>query len=446
MPGAARYHFRIMPTGRTVERALLSATWEIEATYGLQYLSAFLLAEDRPVERAADSFIITENVSVAAPDFSAETKTGSIAHLVLSGAMMLEDGLCSYGIRSLNTKLNAADANPNVSGIVLEINSGGGESIAGTELQNTLLDIQRRGQTKTVIYAQTLASAALRGALGADYIFASSSTATVGSVGTMISLNREVLRKMQETDLDIYARQSTMKNRPGRALMTGDVEPLIDYVSERAQGFIDNVEAMRPRMRRTTEQANRLQSGDLFTGAEAAQIGLIDAVGTFADALRFLQTKNNSTYSAAPVQAAAQPITIMSNATNERSGLVRLLNSIFGIKVAEDATDDQVAEALQPLTEPTEQTESIEDATTATLAALAERVENLAGTVEAQAVTIATLDSTIGERANRIAELEAEVAAAKLGTTTEKTNGTATDRARFNTVVAHDKKFGAKYQ
>jgi len=435
-----------MPNQRTVERALLSATWEIEATHGLQYLSAFLLSDGEAVERSQSTFVLSEGISTAAANFGAEVQDGSIAHLILSGAMMLEDGMCLRGIRSLNADLAAADANPNISGIVLEVNSGGGESVAGTELQNTLLDIRRRGKTQTVVYAQTLASAALRGALAADYIVAASTTAVVGSVGTMVSLDRKAIKEIQEAQLDIYARQSTMKNLPSRALLEGDLEPLLDYVSDRAQGFIDNVEAMRPAMRRTKEQANRLQSGDLFSGTEAAEIGLIDAVGTFADAMQFLKRKKKNTYSAATVQDAAQPITTMSN-TNERGGFIRLLNSIFGSAMAEDATDEQVTETLQPASEtaPAEPEGAAITETNKAFTALSERVEALAETIESQAVTIAAFDDAATERAAQIADLETQLAAAKIGKPTPKSNGHATDREQFATAVNHDKKFGSKY-
>jgi len=206
------------------------------------------------------------------------------------------------------------------------------------------------------------------------------------------------------------------------------------------------VEAMRPAMRRTKEQANRLQSGDIFTGTEAAQIGLIDAVGTFADAMQFLKRKKKNTYSAATVQDAAQPITTMSN-TNERGGFIRLLNSIFGSAMAEDATDEQVTETLQPASEtaPAEPEGAAITETNEAFTALSERVEALAGTIESQAVTIAAFDDAATERAAQIADLETQLAAAKIGKPTPKSNGHATDREQFVTAVNHDKKFGSKY-
>lgn len=426
-------------------RLLLSATWEIEPRHGLQYLAA---AEqfDNGTTSTRDTYLVTEAGRIDVDGFASAVNAGSIAHLVLSGAMMLNDGLCSRGIRSLNADLMAADANPNISGIVLEIDSGGGQTTAGTELQNAIKDITDRGQTQVVVYAQTLASAALRAAVAADYIIVASDTADVGSVGTMMQVNAKMLKEARESLLTIYARQSKMKNGPIRALFEGDEEPLIDYVSERAQGFIDSIERLRPGMRRDQQQVERLQSGDLFTGAEAAQIGLVDAVGTFADALRYLSDKQK--VNNLPASSRSVSRLNANTMSNSNSGFISLLNKLFGRDIPEDATPDQAAEALadvniaedqQPSEQPTEQVATADQA-------MLDRVESLTQTISEQATTIASFATRLDELASKNEKLEQQLADAKLGNPAPTDNGRAADRNQFQTVQNLDKKFGAKYQ
>ena len=59
------------------------------------------------------------------------TNPGSIAHLKLTGFMQAEAGLSNPGVQQLANDLRAAYLNPNISSVILEINSGGGQAIAG---------------------------------------------------------------------------------------------------------------------------------------------------------------------------------------------------------------------------------------------------------------------------------------------------------------------------
>ncbi|MEL6276779.1 MAG: hypothetical protein AAFU03_16900, partial [Bacteroidota bacterium] len=270
-------------------RALLAAQWEIDFMYGLRYLTEYMEFDASTHEAKPHAFILSGGVYGSGQEvesYNEEFERASVAHLLLSGAMRLEDGACGApGIRSLSQMIAAADANPTINGILLEVNSGGGESEAGSYLQNALRDVSSNGNTPVIVYAQTLASAAVRGTLPANLILASRNTSNIGSIGTMVPVDLEALKWLQENTMDLYARQSTLKNKEYRALLEGDYEPLIDFASNNAQEFIDEVEAARPGMRRTAEQAERMRAGELFIAKEAAEFGLIDGITTFQGAL-----------------------------------------------------------------------------------------------------------------------------------------------------------------
>jgi len=184
-----------------LDNIILSGNWEINAYMGLQYLAGYLRDLDfiekggkfkdlgyadrrKELEPEIVGYSAAAGTSGRSILNSSEIPDGSIAHLRLSGAMRLEDGFSSRGVRQLVKDIQAADANPKISGILLEVNSGGGESSAGTELQNALKDVANNGKTVVGVYYQVLASAALRGTLPVNFIMAAGQSAAAGSVGT----------------------------------------------------------------------------------------------------------------------------------------------------------------------------------------------------------------------------------------------------------------------
>ncbi|MEL6143664.1 MAG: hypothetical protein AAFU67_18845, partial [Bacteroidota bacterium] len=182
-------------------RALLAAQWEIDFMYGLRYLTEYIEFDASTHEAKPHAFILSGGRSSSLQEvesYNGDFEQGSIAQIRMSGAMRLEDGLCSTGMRTLSEDIAAADANPGIAGILFEVNSGGGESAAGAHLMNSLQDVRSNGRTPVVVYTQTLASAALRGALPANKILAASNTSNVGSVGTLVQIDLNTLRDLKE--------------------------------------------------------------------------------------------------------------------------------------------------------------------------------------------------------------------------------------------------------
>lgn len=340
--------------------------WEIEPEFGLTELSKYLndmyliqsgSASLRELGYTSQRESLQSKIFNYSESFdmsSTDIPQGSIAHLNLSGVMRLEDGWCTQGVRSLMNDIRKADMNDNISGIVIEVNSGGGESIAGTELMNTLLDVKRRGQTKVVAYVQQMASAALRAMLPVDRIIASSKSASIGSIGTYTSINKKMLDAIKENYSDVYARQSTSKNNEYRELLKGNFEPLIDSLSNNAQSFIDDVFDQKT-LSGTETQIEQVKAGKVFQAREAKQIGLIDEIGTFNDAIKSLNniiSKNNS-YSGG--------VNYQNNMKEFLLNLIPSLNNKLNLEITEEANQDEVIEALDQAQEIEELTNQINE-------------------------------------------------------------------------------------
>jgi ClpP class serine protease len=137
----------------------------------------------------------------------------------------------------------------------------------------------------------TCASAAYEIAAGCDEIWASKNTDRVGSIGTMISIYN--LDKMYEKEgiqmHDIYATKSTDKNKMYKEASQGNYKKIVaQMLDPMNEEFINAIKSSRPKV-----SANAL-TGELFMASKALELGLIDQVGSYADAITYLSNKAKS--------------------------------------------------------------------------------------------------------------------------------------------------------
>ena len=191
--------------------------------------------------------------------------------------MRSRDGLSSYGVNSLVNNLRNADSNADVGGVILKVNSGGGESMAGQMLQSAVRDMSK----PVLVLADFMASAAVRGTLDAPYIWATSGGSEIGSIGTMVSINRQVSEYYRANVEEIYAEQAADKNREWRDYLAGNRMPLIESLTESNDIFIQEAKQKRG-------IKPEALTGRIFTADKAEQMGLIDRVGSFKQAVEFL--------------------------------------------------------------------------------------------------------------------------------------------------------------
>lgn len=285
-----------MASNRDIDAFIQSGSFEIEESWGLQQLAEYLndlsllesgieykelgIAQRRHM--AAPAIISAVGlVDGAALSDPASIPAGSVLHLKLRGVMRAEDGLSTRGVTSLVNDLRAAYANPNIAGIILEVNSGGGESLAGSMLQGALAESPKA----VVVYANFMASAAVRATAPADEIIAGSEGAEIGSIGTMISLSKK-FREMYSAEVeDMYAAKSRNKNAHFREYLRGNSKPLQEYLDRHNEQFLDEMKKYRD----LKGDAEHTLSGAMFSARDAKRRGLIDGIGTWAYALSRLE-------------------------------------------------------------------------------------------------------------------------------------------------------------
>ena len=206
-----------------------------------------------------------------------DAEKGSVAIHKLSGMMRLEDGLSSYGVRTLADQMIKADSNPNISFHLIDVNSGGGFSTAGQFLQNTIVDLKK----PTIAYVHFAGSAAVMAIVPCDSIVLAGSMSRMGSIGVYQSIDKDFVKWYEDNYDDIYSETSPDKNKELRDYMKGDKETLIKQVTKSDKVFESQVQDFRNLKGDVRDTLN----GGVFLASESVERGLGDVVGTMSDAI-----------------------------------------------------------------------------------------------------------------------------------------------------------------
>ncbi|MEL6140764.1 MAG: S49 family peptidase, partial [Bacteroidota bacterium] len=179
--------------------------------------------------------------------------------------------------------LQAAYDDPNIKGILFEVNTGGGEVTAG---QMVAASVQSRNKP-LLTFAHMAASGGIMATMHSDEVMASSQMAQFGSVGVMYTIPTWMYRYYSGYYKDLYSTLSHNKNRGGREFeRDGSVQAWIDELDELAQAFQEEVKNARP----LRGDVSHTLSGEMFRANEAKDRGLIDSIGTYQQAFNRLAT------------------------------------------------------------------------------------------------------------------------------------------------------------
>jgi len=169
-----------------------------------------------------------------------------------------------------------------VRAIVLRVNSPGG---VVSPAQEIMREVERTKKVKKVVasFGSTAASGGYYAACAADFIMASPGTAT-GSIGVILKLANfeELVKKL---GMDFYSlKAGAMKDlgSPFRPLTLQEKEVLQKLLNDIHEQFIRDVARNR---KLPLDKVRALADGRIFTGEEARQLGLVDALGNFNDAV-----------------------------------------------------------------------------------------------------------------------------------------------------------------
>lgn len=206
------------------------------------------------------------------------------------GPLMKADQFCGpLGLMSLASSLQRTARDPEIGGVVLRVDSPGGQVYGTQSVADGIRACQQAGKPVVALVDDGLmCSAAYWIGASCDTIIATHETCCIGSIGVMASWAdaQPYFEKLGVKFHEVYAAQSSQKNADFAAASKGDYKALQGQLTAIADGFLSHVRQSRAgRLDEKAFQQSGAAAGKTFFASQAGEIGLIDAMGSFSDAL-----------------------------------------------------------------------------------------------------------------------------------------------------------------
>ncbi len=232
-----------------------------------------------------------------------------IALVYLDGAIMR--GGRSFGGRDdaasgpLVEALDAVREDPDAKALILRISSPGGSYVASDTIRHAVERVRDSGRPVIVSFADIAASGGYFAALAADHILAHPGTLT-GSIGT---LGGKISAEKLLRDWDVNVGRISIGENAG---MFSPTEPFTDSQRDRLRRMLDAVYAdftdrVAEARRLNDDEIDALARGRVWTGEDARRVGLVDAVGGYAEAMQ-LARQSVGLAPDAPVERTRYPL------------------------------------------------------------------------------------------------------------------------------------------
>jgi len=178
------------------------------------------------------------------------------------------------------SQIDEAEANPGVKAILLRINSPGGSAAASQEIFEEIGKIEK---PVVVSVSETCASGAYYIASAADKIIANRSS-SVGSIGVIIQIPNyeDLYEKLGIKYTTIKEGKYKDVGSPDRPITSEELKLFEAQLEEVNKQFISDVAEARGM---DIEKVEELATGWVFLGTEALELGLIDDIGNYKDAI-----------------------------------------------------------------------------------------------------------------------------------------------------------------
>jgi len=186
-------------------------------------------------------------------------------------------------VDDLVRELKAHRENPVVRAVVMRINSPGGVVAPTQELHDALRRVRAAGKPVVASLGAVAASGGYYAAVAADRIYANPGTLT-GSIGVIMQLaNVEALMKKVGVDY-VVVKAGAFKDTPSFArAMTPEERRVLQALLDDVHGqFIGAVATGRKLPR---EEVVRFADGRVFSGVQAKELRMVDALGGLEDAV-----------------------------------------------------------------------------------------------------------------------------------------------------------------
>jgi len=211
-------------------------------------------------------------------------KAGTIAIIVAEGEIvrgMQPQGV--VGAVTLSERLRALAEDRDVKAVVLRINSPGGDAFAAEKIRHEIQALKEMGKTVVVSMGDVAASGGYWIAMGVDEVWASSSsiTGSIGVYGILPTFSRPLEKLGIHTD-GVGTTPLAGKLRLDRPL-DPDLKRIFQHAVDRT--YEDFIALVAEARKMTAEEVASVAEGQVWSGSQAKERGLIDQTGTLQEAI-----------------------------------------------------------------------------------------------------------------------------------------------------------------
>ena len=210
----------------------------------------------------------------------------SVYEIRLEGVISAEKYSGLFGVVTVTpekiiSQLDEAEKNPNVKAILIRVNSPGGSAAASQEIYEELKKVEK---PVVVSVSEVCASGAYYISAAADRIIANRSS-SVGSIGVIMQIPNyeDLYEKLGIKYTTIKQGKFKDVGSPDRPITEEEKRLLEAQLKEIYRQFITDVAEARDM---DVSEVEELATGWVFLGTEALDLGLIDEIGNYKDAIK----------------------------------------------------------------------------------------------------------------------------------------------------------------
>lgn len=209
---------------------------------------------------------------------NANIPEGSIGVMPVNGPIMKYNGECGEpGAILQSSRLNELNRRSNIAAVILLVDTPGGEARAANSFVTAIESFSK----PILAYVDDMsASLGMWLIAGCDEVYVSNEAARVGSIGSYCTIAdwNAYLEKEGLPIHEIYAPQSTDKNRDYKEALEGNYSLIEQELKVHVDQFISFIKKKRPA---SAAHQKEWDSGKMFFPDDAKRFGLIDGVKSF---------------------------------------------------------------------------------------------------------------------------------------------------------------------
>ncbi|MEG6522828.1 signal peptide peptidase SppA [Desulfotomaculum sp. 1211_IL3151] len=184
----------------------------------------------------------------------------------------------------ITRQLKEARENPDIKAVILKMNTGGGTVVGSDEIGREVERVRQSGKKVVVAMGEMAASGGYWISCKADKIVANPGTFT-GSIGVIMQLTemKDLFNKLGIEVKNIKTGAYKDMGSSNKELSPEEQEIFQSLVNDSYEDFVKVVAEGR---KMDPVQVRKLADGRIYTGKQAKQLGLVDALGDFDTAVQ----------------------------------------------------------------------------------------------------------------------------------------------------------------